>query len=194
MDDLKIAGALLFVGGVQFVLGMIVAEALYSGYSISGNYISDLGVGPSAFVFNSSVFVFGLMMMIGAFFIQRGLKRAMITTLFVLVAVGAMGVGVFTEHVQSIHTVAALMAFLFGGLSAIAAHRISRPPMRYFCVATGTLGLLSLVFFGFQEFLGLGHGGMERMITYPVVLWSIGFGGYLMALQERTTLEKVEQL
>ena len=27
----------------------------------------------------------------------------------------------------------------------------------------------------------IGHGGTERMIVYPVMLWMLGFGGWLMA-------------
>ncbi|MDH5448962.1 MAG: hypothetical protein OEX01_08200 [Candidatus Bathyarchaeota archaeon] len=34
-DNGKIAGLLLLVGGVLCVLGIIIAEALYSGYSTS---------------------------------------------------------------------------------------------------------------------------------------------------------------
>jgi hypothetical membrane protein len=45
-DHRKVAGALVFIGGSQFVLGMLVAEALYLGYSISQNYISDLELDP----------------------------------------------------------------------------------------------------------------------------------------------------
>jgi hypothetical protein len=26
-----------------------------------------------------------------------------------------------------------------------------------------------------------GHGGTERMIAYPAMLWLLAFGGYLMA-------------
>jgi hypothetical protein len=29
--------------------------------------------------------------------------------------------------------------------------------------------------------LGLGAGGMERMIIYPIIIWGLAFGGYLMA-------------
>lgn len=54
----RIAGILFFVAVTQFILGLTMAEALYLGYSISENYVSDLGVGPSAIVFNSSVFDF----------------------------------------------------------------------------------------------------------------------------------------
>jgi len=34
----KFAGSLLFVGGIQFLVAMIIAEALHPGYSISSNY------------------------------------------------------------------------------------------------------------------------------------------------------------
>jgi hypothetical protein len=27
----------------------------------------------------------------------------------------------------------------------------------------------------------IGHGGAERMIVYPVMLWMLALGGYLMA-------------
>ena len=30
----------------------------------------------------------------------------------------------------------------------------------------------------------IGHGGTERMIVYPVMLWMLAFGGYLMAARE----------
>lgn len=56
----KVAGALLFIAASQFVFGLVVAEALYPGYSISLNYVSDLGVGPSSsMIFNTSVFLMG---------------------------------------------------------------------------------------------------------------------------------------
>jgi hypothetical protein len=42
--------------------------------------------------------------------------------------------------------------------------------------------LVATVLYGSHVYLGLGAGGMERMVVYPVLLWSIGFGGYLMAI------------
>ena len=41
-DYRKVSGALVFVGGSQFVAGMLVTEALYPGHSISQDYISNL--------------------------------------------------------------------------------------------------------------------------------------------------------
>jgi len=51
-----------------------------------------------------------------------------------------------------------------------------------------TLGALSLFLGGI--YLGLGRGGMERMIAYPVLMWGAGFGGYLMAYPEERRIEQ----
>lgn len=42
MNFKRAAGVLLFAGAVLFLTGMHIAEYLYPGYSVSGNYISDL--------------------------------------------------------------------------------------------------------------------------------------------------------
>ena len=97
-DDRKVAGALLFIASVQCVIGIIVAEALYPGYSTSENYISDLGVGPSALIFNSSVFLLGIIAVVGVYFIQRAFGSRLLSLLLTLTGVGAMGVGLFPEN------------------------------------------------------------------------------------------------
>jgi len=171
----------LFVGSVQFVVGMVVAEAMYPGYSVSLNYISDLGVGPTAAIFNSSVFLLGLMTTATAYFIHRWFRSSIFTVLVALAGISAMGVGVFPETTGVPHFVATVTAFLFGGLSAIAAYRLVNEPLNYLSVILGAFSLLALILLGNQVFLGLGKGGMERMIVYPTLVWETAFGGYLMS-------------
>jgi hypothetical membrane protein len=192
-DHRKVAGALLFVGGSQFVLGMLVAEALYPGYSISQNYISDLGVGPSALIFNSSVFLLGLMIVASACSVHPSFKNRLVTGLLVLAGAGAMGVGVFPENYPAMHEIVSDIAFIFGGLLPIAACRLVRKPLSYLSVVMGVLSLSAMVLLsaqysfslGEQYLLGLGPGGMERMIAYPILLWEAAFGGYLMASSQK---------
>ena len=197
----KVAGTLIFIAAAQCVLGMMVSEALYPGYSISGNYISDLGVGPSALIFNSSVFLLGLLLIVGAYFLQRAFRFELLTVMLVLTGIGAMGVGVFTEDFGVIHMVVSLIVFLFGGLSAIFSVLCSRvhkfPLVKMpFSAISIILGLITLaalgLFFG-RIYLGLGPGGMERMIAYPVLLWGAGFGGYLIAFPEERATEQKSQ-
>jgi len=189
LDYRKVAGALILVGGSQFVVGMLLAEALYPGYSISQNYISDLGVGPSALIFNSSVFLLGLMVVVSAYFVHSSFRSRLATGLLVLAGLGAMGVGVFTENSPAMHEIVSDIAFIFGGLLPIAAYRLVRKPFSYLSVAMGVLSLSAMVLLsaqyslglGEQYYLGLGPGGMERMIAYPILLWEVAFGGHLMA-------------
>jgi hypothetical protein len=49
------------------------------------------------------------------------------------------------------------------------------------------LGLISLIFLFFSGMFIplLGDGGTERFVAYPVVIWVIGFGGYLTGNERR---------
>lgn len=185
-EDRKIAGSLLIIGGIICILGIIVSEALYPGYSTSRNYISDLGVGPSAFIFNSSLFILGVLILIGAYFIYKAFKTKFFLVLFSLAGIGAIGVGVFTEKAGILHGIFSLVVFLFGGLSAIASYKLQKPPLSYLSVILGVVVLLALILFTTGNYLALGKGGMERMIAYPALLWAIAFGGYLTGETNRT--------
>jgi len=190
-SDSKIAGLLLAIGSVLCVLGIITAEALYPGYSTSENYISDLGVGPSALIFNSSVFLLGVLAVSGVYFIQKAFSFKFFSVLAAIAGIGAMGVGLFPEDAGMIHVVFSLLTFLFAGISAIASYRLEKPPLSYLSIILGTMSLAALVLFASGIYLGLGKGGMERMIAYPALLWMVGFSGHLMSDNRNTrTSEK----
>ncbi|MDH5450500.1 MAG: DUF998 domain-containing protein [Candidatus Bathyarchaeota archaeon] len=180
------AGGFLFVGSVQFLLFLIIAESLYPGYSVSENYISDLGVGTTSLVFNSSVFLLGVTVVAGAYFFQCAFDSKLLSILFAITGLGAMGVGLFPENFGILHAVASLVTFLFGGLSAIMSYKLQSPPLSYFSVLLGVLSLAALALFGSSTYLGIGKGGMERMIAYPALLWAVGFGSYLLSYSKKT--------
>jgi len=186
----KMAGALIFVGSAQFIVALIVAEALYPGYSISQNYISDLGatcrvtcqvVEPSSTIFNSSVFLLGLLAIFGAYSIWRGSHSRLLSVLVAVTGLGAMGVGLFPETAGVIHNIVSLITFVFAGLSAIASYKLQKAPFSYFSILLGAMTLVALALYTSETFLGLGPGGMERMIVYPALIWAAGFGAYLFA-------------
>jgi len=186
MSDLyrKTAGSLIFLGAAQFLVAMIVAESVYPGYSVSDNYISDLGVGRTALIFNASVFLLGTAIIPSAYLIFRGFRKTRVVVLFILADVGAIGVGVFPETAGYIHTVMSFVAFFFGGLSAISSYTLEKTPLNYFSVAMGAFSLVALALFASEQYLGLGPGGMERMVAYPILLWAIAFGGHLIGYTE----------
>jgi len=180
LDERKWAGLLIFLAAAQFSVFLVIAEAIYPGYSVSGNFISDLGVGPAANVFNGSVILLGLLAF-GAVYVSRRLFDRVLLILLLLTGIGAVGVGVFTEAFGGVHTVVSFVAFSFAGLSAIWSSRLVKPPLSYLAIVLGVLGLLALVLFAAKVYLGLDQGGMERMIVYPVLAWAMSFGGYMMA-------------
>lgn len=200
MDYRSAAGASIFIGAVQFVMGMLLAEFLYPGYSASDNYISDLGATcrdtciiqqPSASIFNASVVLLGMLLLIGSYFLWNEFHNFLFTVLFALAGAGAVGVGVFPETAGVVHELASLAAFLFGGLSAIFAFKLVKAPFTYFSLLLGITSLTALVLFISEIYLGLGPGGMERMIAYPVLLWATGFGGNLMSSQKSLSDRKL---
>ena len=195
----KVSGALLFLASTQFLFGMFVAETLYPGYSVSVNYISDLGatchttctiVQPSSLIFDSSVFLLGALLILGAYLFRQGSGSVLAPLLLGITGLGAMGVGVFPETTGVLHVVVSLVAFAGGGLAALASFKFSRPILSYFAVILGTMTLVALVLYASGIYLGLGAGGMERVVLYPVLTWGIGFGGYLTARTEDSFVKR----
>jgi len=192
-------GVAIFVGAVQFGVLLIVSEILYSaygtgGYSVSANYVSDLGatcpsggvcyIPPSATLFDSSIAILGLLIIVGAYFIHRAFRWLPATVMITLAGIGALGVGLLPETTGIWHHIFSLIVFLFAGLSAIVTYRFQKKPMSYFSVVLGVMTLVALLLYIPNVYLGLGAGGMERMIVYPTLLWSVAFGGHMMAMED----------
>ena len=150
---------------------------MYKGYSVSANYVSDLGVGSSSFIFNSSVFVLGLLVLVGIYFLKNIPKLTAVKALLFLMALGAMGVGVFTKDFTIAHGAVSSAAVFFGGLSALTSGFFLKKPFSWISVALGTMTIGALALFSIgvvtsgsmtstvaydsNFYLGLGPGGME---------------------------------
>lgn len=153
---------------------MIVAEAVYPGYSISHNYISDLGVGKTAIIFNGSIIFMGILVLIGAILLGP--------SYYIIIVIGLFSalVGVFPETTGIPHSISALIVFLFGGIAAI---YYSVREKFYIWSVLGIVSLIALVLYVTKHYAGLGYGGMERMIVYPELLWGLSFASYLIKRQ-----------
>jgi len=120
-----------FVGVVQFGIFLILAESVSPTYSVSSNYVSDLGklFPPSAPIFNSSITLLGLLVLAGAYFLQRAYKWKLATGVVALAGIGALGVGLFPEGSPfGLHGIFSFIVFLFAGLSAVVVSRFRRNP------------------------------------------------------------------
>ena len=179
-DNLALAGLLVFIGVAQFLLFMNIAAYLYPGYSVAENYISDLGVGPSAYLFNSSIIVLGIFGVAGTYLMYKeGVDRVFVFLLF-MASVGAAGVGVFPENMGILHTIPSFIAFLFAGLGALYSCRVDTSRLRFIWPVMGIISLAALVLFASKSYMGLGKGGMERMIVYPVFVWLLGISSSIV--------------
>ena len=194
------AGAAIFVGSVQYAIFWILSEIIYSanvanGYSESSNYISDLGancpssgpcyIPPSATLYNSTVAILGLLILVSALYLFRAYRWKPAAALMALTGIGAVGVGVFPETAGFLHPLFSLITFLFAGLTAIVAARFQKAPLSLFSVILGLVTLFALIAYIDGEYVGLGAGGMERLVVLPVLVWGIGFGGHLMAKEDK---------
>lgn len=189
MNLYKVSGIIILVGAVSFILAMNIAEFLFPGYSVSSNYISDLGamcrsgsctiVQPSSIIFNTSMIILGILIIVSSILLLKSHIFKLFPIFFAISGIGAIMVGVFPEYTGSLHSISALIVFLFGGLAAISSYKLQRVPMNIISLLLGIMTLTTLALYIEGKYLGLGPGGMERMIVYPALLWGIIFGSYI---------------
>lgn len=192
-----LGGSFLILAGVAILMGIITAEALFTyPYSTAGNTISDLGSTwqpgdqvrePSATIFNTTMIVTGLMIAAGAVAIRKATGSRALTVATTLLGVFVFLVGIFpgneingSPDTSGVHPVVASLTFLIGGVAAILAGRSARPPFRYISIGLGAVALLALVLSGWLGDTRLGEGGIERWVAYPIVLWLVAFGAYVL--------------
>jgi len=79
---------------------------------------------------------------------------------------------------------------VFFNVEALATASVVPGLMRVISVVAGIVGLAYVVVMVIGDggnadvFGAIGHGGSERMIAYPVMLWILAFGGYLLGSAE----------
>ena len=175
---------MLVLGSLELLFLEYLAEFLYPGYSVSLNYISDLGVGPdpSRTIFTAGIIVFGVLATVSVYL--RGGPAWEVPILVALCGAGTIGVGVFDENWGTVHLVFAGLAFGVGSLAALVSARTVKGPLSILFASLGAIGLIALGLQATGTFMGLGAGGMERMIYYPAILWVLIYGIYLMSIEK----------
>jgi hypothetical membrane protein len=198
----KIAGLLLFVGSTQFVLAAIIAEALDTEYTFL-EPMNWLGDGSVAIIFKSSIFLLGLLIVVAAFLIHRPLmQQPFMSKLFwfvlTMTGIGALAMGLFNEASGIVHVIAVRIFWVFAIPAAVLSVRIQKKPFAYISVVWAIVVLVATILFltaaylgppaGPSFFLGIGRGGMQRMIQYPIFLWLMGLGAHLSGSSNETAL------
>ncbi len=186
----RIAGSCTLAGGLVFMLFNTIAEGLYPNYNVGTDALSALGYlgSNTALLWSGYVLAAGLLALSGMYLLfyrsqfRLGLGRAKwVGLLFMLPGAGTILVSLFPANsgLGSLHLIGALIAFIFGGLSAVYAFKLTSAPFRYFSVVLGAAILVALV----VSFVPTGvYGLLERLVVYPYILWAVAFGSYLLAV------------
>ncbi len=192
--SLKRAGTLLFIGTGQFLFFFSLAEIYYPGYDVSTDPLSDLGaacrggvctfVHPSSEIFNATTALLGLILILSAYYFWKGSGSGAYPLFVALAGVGALGVGVFNESYGEVHVFFSALTFVSAGIQALLVYRVASAPFYHFSAFAGVVTLVATLLYGTETYLGLGQGGMERMVVYPVLVSAIAMGGHLMGRGE----------
>jgi hypothetical membrane protein len=190
--ELTISGLLLFLAGFLIFMGIITGEVFHKKYfNTRDNYISELAAAlppdtiipqPSGVIFNTTMIVTGIMIIIGSGLLYISFKRLLVCIPLFLFGFGITGVGICPGYIIPWHGIFALIIFLSGGIVAITSCKIVNSPLRYVFIC---LGITALLFLFFQKVFipVLGVGGAERWLFYPEVFWLTGFGAYLLGMK-----------
>jgi hypothetical membrane protein len=198
-------GPALYVSSIQyFLVQFIVARRWSPPYSLIRNTISDLGntaCGPYGARFvcsplhgamDASFVVLGITMILGsAFLLHQAAAGPGVTIGLALMAASGIGVilvGLFPENsVPEIHGTGAGISFLLGntGIIVLGWFLSLTVLVRVYSFLSGGVALLALGFFASGHYLGLGEGGLERVVAYPQTVWLIVIGLGLLSAHRR---------
>ena len=184
---LRLSGAVLFILAAQFMTVIMLGASMAPDYDMSGGAISDLGtIDETALLFNVSLVATGLLNGAAGVLLYRATGRRSILAVFAVAGLGAAGAGLVPLDRSDLHGIFALLAFLVFNLEALVIGAAVAGPMRAVSWIAGLVGIGFVVLMVIGDggnptvFGVIGHGGAERMIVYPVMLWLLAFGGYLM--------------
>lgn len=183
----KDAGTGFMISGILAILAITTATAIYPTYSVRNDAISYLGGEgvPTELFWNTMVVIVGIAWLWSTYRLFRGSGKKFGPVMFGLTGIGFLLVGLSPwDQYPLTHYLGANSIFLFGFISCFIGSRMTAGSMSRISVVCGALSL-----FGYLSgYIGganlLGSGGVERMIFYPILLWSIGFGGYLASLSQ----------
>jgi len=191
-----------------FAVQLFAARQWRPPYNLSRDTISDLGntacgtwnaryvCSPFHSLMNASFVALGITMTLGSVLVSRYFANGRASKAgFAAMAISGLGVimvGFFPENsVPLLHGIGAAIPFVLGNASLIIlALSLKMPaPLRlYFCLS-GVIALLGLAAYTSSHDLGLGEGGMERVVAYPQTVCLIVIGCYLTARIERCPLK-----
>jgi len=209
-DRYPLIGPAFYAVSLQlFLTQWFVASRWPTPYSFTANVISDLGntmcgtfgdryvCSPWYSWMNASFVFLGATMIAGSALIYQEFKKTRASrlgfTLMALAGLGTIIVGLAAENVDPpFHGLGAFMVFVFGNLALIilgSSLNISGA-FKIYSLLSGVIALIALGLFVTKTYLGLGPGGMERVVAHPQTVWLTLFGLYMTRSHFRRKRQK----
>jgi hypothetical membrane protein len=208
-------GALFLIATSEFFLAQIIAQLAWPGYSVTQYDISALGVtecgpftngsggltfyacSPLHVVMNAGFVVLGILTIAGVLLTRSIWPRRRLSTVgLALVVVSGLGgplAGIFPANVNlGAHIFGSVLNFFTASVGLLLLGigvRRQNGRLAAWSIALGLTTIVGLALSSNQVFLGIGPGGMERVVGYPSVIWAIGLGAALLIGARRTTVE-----
>lgn len=203
-----VVGPIMWLSSVQFfVVQVVVASAWRPPYDWRLDAISDLGAAgcgrfdgrnvcsPLHPLMNVSLVLLGLSMAIGSVLNYQEFRASRAGfSLMGAAGVGAILVGLFPEDgIYPAHITGADLAFLLSNVALIVfGVRLGLPRwFSWYSIGSGAVALVALCLFLSHNRLFLGLGGMERVVAYPMTIWLIVFGLYMLNSRHRSAAQHV---
>ena len=200
-SDRVTAGVLFYFAAALFLLLTTVSESMYPNFSLQTNAISDLAAmgTRTAPIEETAILGLGICWSVGAYYLFRNTNRKGLMILNVLPGIGFTIAGLSPENVNVVIHSIGTVAFPIGAIAVIASYKMINSPLRYLSLALGAISLVSTFFIfagyrlvcgtcGYQQGMSetlLGLGGWESLIIYPILIWLMGFGSYVLATSTR---------
>ncbi len=202
---------------IYFAAQLATAWVWHPAYSVVRNTISDLGnttcgdyrgsfvCSPRHELMNAAFIAVGVVMAAGSLLIAteftegRLWQRRTAALGFWCIAaagLGSIAVGLFPENtVRWIHILGATLAIGVANVGILLLGIALPLPtnLRRFMLTWAPISLVALACFACDRDFGIGTGSMERLAAYPVTIWLVSFGVYMMrdhytrAARARTT-------
>ncbi|MDQ2874772.1 MAG: DUF998 domain-containing protein [Actinomycetota bacterium] len=193
-------GPLLYLASIQYFAAQLLAGLFWlTPYSVSRDTISDLGntacgtwngryvCSPLHGLMNGSFIVLGITMILGSALTFRHFASGRAAAAgFAAIAVSGLGVvmvGLFPENsVPALHGLGAAAPFVLGNVALFVLGLALEVPavLRGYLFLSGIVAILGLAAYASSHYLGLGEGGIERVVAYPQTICLTVLGCYLI--------------
>ena len=107
-----LSGSILFVGAIIYILGTIAGEKV-------------VGVFANVTLYNASVVLLGVLMLISVYFIQNAFKSIIFSASLALAGIGTIGIGLLT-YASTEYYVFAGLGYVFFAISAILSYKYEK--------------------------------------------------------------------